>query len=63
MEPEHGKLDLDMGVLEMEATFLAVHYGKPLPPWTVSDARGARTSTQIADFKGKWLLVEFWGFW
>ena len=61
--PAKGKLDLDMGTIELEATFLARHYGKPLPAWNVSDARGTRPSIQIADFKGKWLLVEFWGFW
>jgi len=61
--PKKGKLDLDLGAVEMEATFLAMHYGKPLPPWSVSDGRGASPSTQIADYKGKWLLVEFWGFW
>jgi hypothetical protein len=63
VEPKKGKLDLDLGAVEMEATFLARHYGKPLPAWTVSDARGVKTSAQIADYKGKWLLVEFWGFW
>jgi hypothetical protein len=63
VEPKKGKLDLDLGAVEMEATFLAVHYGKPLPPWTVSDARGVRRETQLSDYKGRWVLVEFWGYW
>jgi hypothetical protein len=63
VEPRKGKLDLDLGAVEMEATFLALHYGKPLPPWTVSDARGAKPSVQLSDYRGKWVLVEFWGFW
>jgi len=63
VSPKKGKRDLDLGAVELEPTFLALHYGKPLPPWSVSDARGAKPSTQVSDYRGKWLLVEFWGFW
>jgi hypothetical protein len=37
------------------------HYGEQLPPWHIVDARGARKTATLADFRGKWLLVEFWG--
>jgi thiol-disulfide isomerase/thioredoxin len=33
-----------------------------LPNWHITDARGVTKSVQPADFKGKWLLVDFWGF-
>ena len=61
--PKKGKLDLDMGTVEFEAEFLALHYGKPLPSWSVSDARGVSSMVQLADYKGRWVLLEFWGFW
>lgn len=38
------------------------HYGERPPRWHITDARGVRKDVQLADFKGKWVLVEFWGF-
>jgi len=37
------------------------HYGERPPSWSVVDARGVRKDVQVSDFKGKWLLVDFWG--
>jgi hypothetical protein len=37
------------------------HYGEKPPQWHVVDARGLPKDVQISDFKGKWLLVYFWG--
>jgi thiol-disulfide isomerase/thioredoxin len=37
------------------------HYGEPAPQWHVVDARGVKTDVQISDFRGKWVLVDFWG--
>lgn len=37
------------------------HYGEKLPPWHVVDARGVKKDAQIADFRGKWVLLYFWG--
>jgi hypothetical protein len=55
--------DLDLKTLDMAATVIARHKGKAPPPWTVTDARGAKKDVKLSDFKGKWVLVEFWGFW
>ncbi len=55
--------DFDFGVVEMAATRLAKCYGGPPPAWNVTEARGAAKGAQPADFKGRWLLLEFWGFW
>jgi thiol-disulfide isomerase/thioredoxin len=38
------------------------YYGQALPNWHVTDARGVTKNVQPADFRGKWLLVDFWGF-
>jgi hypothetical protein len=37
------------------------HYGEPPPHWNVVDARGVNKDVQIADYKGKWVLLTFWG--
>jgi hypothetical protein len=60
---ESGKPDLDMGTLDMAATIIARHKGKAPPAWHVSDARGVKKDVKISDFKGKWVLLEFWGYW
>ena len=38
-------------------------YGQPAPQWNAVDARGIPKGAQVADFKGKWVLVYFWGPW
>ena len=37
------------------------HYGRRPPSWHVTDARGASKDVRLDDFKGKWLLLDFWG--
>jgi hypothetical protein len=59
---EEGK-DLDMGALDLKLTPIARHYGKEPPQWHVTAARGVNKDVRIADFKGKWVIMEFWGFW
>jgi thiol-disulfide isomerase/thioredoxin len=36
-------------------------YGQPCPAWHAVDARGIGKGAQPANFRGKWLLVYFWG--
>jgi hypothetical protein len=36
-------------------------YGESPPRWHASDARGVSNDAQIADFRGKWALIDFWG--
>lgn len=54
---------LDLGTVNLKATIIAKHYGKAPPAWNVSDARGVDAKATLSDFKGKWVLLEFWGFW
>jgi hypothetical protein len=58
-----GAAELDLGTLDLPATIIAKHKGKALPDWCVTDARGVKKEVKLADFKGKWVLMEFWGFW
>jgi len=38
-------------------------YGKEPPAWNVTGARGVSRDVKLSDFKGKWVLLEFWGYW
>ncbi len=33
------------------------------PPLNVTDASGVPKTVKLADYKGKWVLLEFWGYW
>jgi thiol-disulfide isomerase/thioredoxin len=59
----NGPADIDLGMLNLPATFLARHKGKELPAWTITDARGVSKNVTLADYRGKWVLVDFWGHW
>ena len=37
------------------------HYGEAAPNWHAVDARGIGKETTIKTFRGKWLLIDFWG--
>ncbi|GEM_PF-5005578 len=55
---------IDFGTIDLAATYIAKHVGRVVDEWNVTDARGVPVdAAQIKDFKGKWVLVEFWGFW
>jgi hypothetical protein len=46
-----------------EGSWLAFdqQYGKPCPEWHATDARGVDKNALPKDFRGKWLLIDFWG--
>jgi hypothetical protein len=52
--------ELDLGAIDLKATPLAKLYGKEMPEWTVTDARGAEKDVKLADYRGRWVLIEFW---
>ncbi|SIO65662.1 AhpC/TSA family protein [Singulisphaera sp. GP187] len=37
------------------------HYGESPPRWHATDARGVSKDVRMADFRGKWVLLDFWG--
>ena len=55
--------DVDLGTIDLPAQAVALLKGKPMPPWKIADARGAKKDVTIADFRGKWVLVDVWGHW
>lgn len=36
---------------------------RPPPPLTVTEARGVPKDIKLADYRGKWVLIDFWGVW
>ncbi len=59
-----GRHDVDLGTIHVDPTVISKRTGKKMPEWTVSASRGLDLSaTKVADFRGKWVLVEFWGYW
>jgi thiol-disulfide isomerase/thioredoxin len=59
---ETGK-PLDLGEIKLHPSTIARLYGKPAPAWRFADARGVPKDVQPAYFKGKWVVLEFWGYW
>lgn len=58
-----GGETLRLGELDLKATVLRRMIGKEPPPLQITDARGVAKSVQPKDYRGKWLILEFWGFW
>jgi hypothetical protein len=55
--------DLDLGTIDLKATAIAKLKGKPAPTWDVTAARGVKRTAKLSDYKGRWVYLEFWGFW
>jgi thiol-disulfide isomerase/thioredoxin len=54
---------VDLGAIDLKLTPIARMAGKEPPAWHVTDARGVPKDVRPSDFKGKWLVLEFWGYW
>lgn len=63
LELSADRPDVDLGTIALPQTVLARLAGKEAPAWTLTDARGLDRSAKLSDFKGKWVLIEFWGYW
>ena len=55
--------EYDLGTLDLKPSEIARLKGKPAPGWKVTDARGIKKNSKLSDYRGKWLYLEFWGFW
>jgi thiol-disulfide isomerase/thioredoxin len=53
----------DMGDFQLTRSVMSKYAGKPPPEFHVTDARGVPATMKLSDFKGKWVLLDFWGFW
>lgn len=59
---EPGK-PVDLGEIKLRRSTLARLFGQPAPAWHLTEARGVSKNVQPSDFKGKWVVLEFWGYW
>ena len=55
--------DQDLGTIILELPIIEERSGKPAPDWNITDARGVPNNAKPSDFKGKWVLIEFWTYW
>ena len=58
-----GAPTVEIGPIDLKLKPLAKLYGKEPPPLKVTDARGVDKNIKLSDYKGKWVVLEFWGFW
>lgn len=67
---EAGRDKLELPPIKMEQTALSKMYGQQAAPISISyirnlpadlDKKGAKVT--LEDFKGRWVLMEFWGWW
>ena len=65
-----GKPSFDLGEITMEVDPQRRLIGKPAPALTISEARGVdfdaeenNNQLSLEQYKGKWVLLEFWGHW
>jgi thiol-disulfide isomerase/thioredoxin len=71
VEVPSGKSALDLGVLNValpkDKDGIARDYsqfnGKEPPELAITDARGVPKGVKLADFRGKWVLLDFWAVW
>jgi hypothetical protein len=65
LEIELGRdvLERDLEVIVLPLSMIARHVGQQAMSWHITDARGLPKDVKLADFRGKWVLIEFWGDW
>lgn len=56
-------MDMELGEITLQLSKFTQLIGKPAPAWHITDARGVAKNVQPTDFKGKWVVLEFWGYW
>ena len=54
---------IDLGTGHLKLTALGRLAGKPAPPLSITDAREVSKNVKLTDFQGKWVVLDFWGFW
>jgi len=54
---------VDLGAIDLKLTPIARLFGKEPPAWHITDARGVPKDVRPSDFKGKWVVLDFWGYW
>jgi thiol-disulfide isomerase/thioredoxin len=58
-----GQRELDLGIIELPATRLALLVGEPAPKLEGIECWKNGPAVELENLKGKCVLVEFWGYW
>jgi thiol-disulfide isomerase/thioredoxin len=53
----------DLPAIDLKLTPIARLFGKEPAPWHITDARDVSKEVRLSDFRGKWVVLDFWGFW
>ncbi len=67
----NGVEEFDAGVIALQLPMgasdkpvdIADFYGKAPPALKITDARGVPRSVKLEDYRGKWVVLEFWAVW
>jgi hypothetical protein len=57
------RLEIEGPTFDLPLSELAKMTGKPALPLTVTEARGIQEDFSWDKYKGRWVLIEFWGSW
>ncbi len=61
--PRTSVLDLGKVYLQTRGNYKP-YFGKIIAPsWKITEARGLDQKVKLSDLRGKWILLEFWGYW
>ena len=58
-----GKRPTDLGRITLKTLLLVRLQGTPAPEIHATSARGVPASITLADLRGRWILIDFWGTW
>ncbi|MDB5345346.1 MAG: resA 7 [Schlesneria sp.] len=58
-----GQRELDLGSIEQPATRLALLIGEPAPEFSGVKCWKNSPGVNVADLKGKCVILDFWGYW
>jgi thiol-disulfide isomerase/thioredoxin len=54
------KPEVDLGAMNVKASQIGKMKGQVLPDWSIVAARGVKADVKLADYRGKWVFIEFW---
>ena len=63
LDLDGSRSEVDLGTAHFEAAPMAKLRGKPAPELTLTAARGVKPDFKFAEYRGKWVVLDFWGFW
>ncbi|QOJ14304.1 MAG: redoxin domain-containing protein [Planctomycetia bacterium] len=63
MRARYWLVPLVVAALTASASADDLEPGTAAPAWKVTSAKGAKSTASLADYKGKWVVLDFWGYW